>query len=188
MRDLQLTDWEKFEAEFNRQKAQVADRSSEEEYGLIFSQLPSSFQYKVCSEQNRLSAQTHWVRVTFPASESAVKVLWELEGALQTPFVEAYAEGGALLINCGTPQLQDIVLAINGSPLGGGILNVSRYKRNMTGDEIFEFVRGLLRVEEEVATNRRVYGGFTWGWDGSSCLLCCAEHHSSRTGQPCHPS
>ena len=40
------------------------------------------------------------------------------------------------------------------------MINVSRYKRNLSGDEIFRFVRELLRVEEEVATNRRVYGGF----------------------------
>ena len=32
--------------------------------------------------------------------------------------------------------------------------------KNMSGEEMFEFVRSLLWVEEEVATNRKVYGGF----------------------------
>ena len=100
------------------------------------------------------------MRVIFPVSETATDVLWELENAHGHGFEGATIEGGALLINCGSAPVQDFLLGADGSAPGRGVISVSRYRRNMSGDEIFRFVRELLRGEEEVATNRRVYGGF----------------------------
>jgi hypothetical protein len=84
--------------------------------------------------------------VIYPACENAADVLWELENAVGQGFNGATAEGGALLIDCGNAQLQDNLLTLDGVALGGGVLRVSRYKRNMSGEDIFRFVRELLRV------------------------------------------
>jgi hypothetical protein len=68
-------------------------------------------------------------------------------------------EGGSLLVNCGTAEIQEFVLSLDGGVMGAGVLNISRHRRILTGDEIFHFVRELLKIEEEVAMNRRAYGG-----------------------------
>ena len=159
IRELQLSDWEKFEAEFNAQKVRVPDRSAEDEHDLIYFQLPRFFQKKVTEEQHRLNATNFWVRATYPNGENPEDVLWELENALQTGFLEARVEGGAILINTGSSAVQGALINMDGSAMGGGVINLSRFTRKLTGEEIFSLVRSLPRIDEEVAANRRTMGG-----------------------------
>lgn len=68
-----------------------------------------------------------------------------------------------MLINTGSNRLQGTLVSLDGSVLGVGVIHVSRYIRKITGEDIFELVRGLLRIDEEVAANRRSMGGAMLG-------------------------
>ena len=120
-KELQLKDWEKFEAEFNAQKIQVRDRSPSEEFNLIFAQLPGFFQTKVTAEEKRLEASQFWVRVSFPVGEDPGDVLWELEQVVQQGFKEARMDSGSLLIDCAVPLIHSALLSLDGSGLGGDV-------------------------------------------------------------------
>ena len=123
----------------------MPDRSAEDDHDLVYCQLPHFLQTKVIEEQRRLNATNFWVRVTCPHGESPEDVLWELEDALQIGFLEAIVEGGAILINTGSNRLQGTLVSLDGSVLGVGVIHVSRYIRKITGEDIFELVRGVLR-------------------------------------------
>ena len=73
VRDLQLVHLETFEADFNAQKVQVVDRSVDDEYDIIFSQLPATYQYKLTAEKIRRNNESRWVRA-FPDGEIPLMV------------------------------------------------------------------------------------------------------------------
>ena len=153
-----LQEWAKFQAVYVSKRALVEDWSDAEDQQHVFSQVPSGLQLKILAETRKRRSAKLWVRVVTPTGMTNAEVLSEIEAELGfTPHIVSQ-EKRHFVIACRNDTEVRGLMDLDGSKIDRHVLKVQRAEYNMSGDEIFAFMRRLLETDEELLVLRRSYG------------------------------
>ena len=139
-------------------KRQVHDRTDEEEFRLVYAQLPTGMQNMVSQEIVRRGLNSLWVKVNIPDGETALSTMFALENELRESFKRAIEIRQGILVECCDQPQRERLLALDGRVLGRGVVTTWKYRRDMTGEEIFAYVTQFLQGEAHADNLRRAYG------------------------------
>ena len=137
--------------EFELRKGRVDDWTDREEYDLLYNQLSDHWKMQIAKEEKTRQKQQFWVKIT--NLDDRVEVV-ELQNFLQSGGIGMVKEiqkiPNGFLVDCGNLERRGKIMNLNEVEVDHRVIKVSFGERGMTGDQIFDFVQGLLQLQEEV--------------------------------------
>jgi hypothetical protein len=153
-----LQEWSRFQANYLAKRALLEDWSDAEDQKLVFTQVPGCFHQKVLTETNRRRRDRAWVRVAVPESLTCQEVLQELERALGVALPRCHMDRRHFVIQCEGPAQQAQLLGYDRGHIDGHPLRIQRAEYSMSGEELLNYVRGLLLQDDELRLLKQSYG------------------------------
>jgi hypothetical protein len=165
---LTLQEWAEFQALYAGKRALVDDWAESEDRKLVFNQMPQEYRPKVLAESAKRRRGKFWVRVSYPNGCDGNQIQGELEHDLGKPLRHVTADKRQFVIACDSVEDQIALLDFDNASLNGHVIRVQRAEYHMSGDDILEFIRGLLELEDEERRLGNTYGaGPTREWEES---------------------
>jgi hypothetical protein len=156
--ELTLQKWRSFEALYKLHRDSVPERSTGEEWRMLFAKLPPVWQERVVGEQAKKRDKHPWVRLTYPVGLTAEDVLMVVEGHLQGQVPDYREFPGGFVFETPSAEARDQLLQLHNAKVEGRVLFASRHDYEMSGDDIFAFITKRLRTEEELRATREALG------------------------------
>ena len=153
-----LQEWALFHASYTNQRQLVYDWSESEDRELVFRQLPEQLQKRVIEQTYERREGLHWVRVEVPLGFAPHEVKEELEHALDRPLPNCVLDKRHFVAKCASELEKLQLLEYDGAKLDDKPLRVRLAEYHMPGDDIFDFVRHELELEDELRCLRQTYG------------------------------
>ena len=117
--ELTIAAWRKFQTDFELARDRVEDRTQQEEYRQIWSQLPEHWQKEVKKEESRRARDHFFVRISNLPRASVHDVRELTEDIVNVRATEVTEEGGSFLVGCNTEGDQARVLDLHGGEVEG---------------------------------------------------------------------
>ena len=146
--------WKKFQRDFELRKGRVLDWTENEEYDLLFNQLPEKYQLRVATEENKRRKDQFWVKVTNLSGLSGLELQKKFSDILEGEIKKVEEVPKGFLVECGTERLKRRFLGMDGFEVNGQNIRVSRVEKKMKGTEIFALVGDDLKVHDEIKRKR----------------------------------
>ena len=147
---LTSTKWRKFCAEFELLKQRVEDRTDQEEYRLIFRQLPEDWRLQVAREESRRRRNQFWVRITNLMGNTPQDLKSTLEGILSVVLGQVKISTAGYLVECGNEKNRQKILELDGDEFNDRPIHVAKSDKKMEGPEIMTFVAERLKDHEDL--------------------------------------
>ena len=142
--------WRKFCTEFELLKQRVEDRTEQEEYKLIFKQLPEEWRVQVAREESNRRKYKFWVRVSNVIGYSPGELKTNLEAILQVQLNKVILTSSGYLVECGSEITRQTVLEMDGDDIDDRAIRVSKVDKKMDGTEILNFIAERLREMDDL--------------------------------------
>ena len=153
-----LQEWAKFQAQYVAKRVLVEDWADAEDQQHVFSQVPSGLQAKLLAETRKRRHDKLWVRILIPEGMTCTEILAELQAELAISFRQVNQEKRHVVVACRDAHEVRLLTGLDGSKIDRHVLKIQRAEYNMSGDEMFAFIRRLLETDDELQVLRRSYG------------------------------
>ena len=177
---LTLQEWAEFQALYVGKRALVDDWAETEDRSLVFRQIPKEYHKEIMSESATRRNGQFWLRISIPNGCEGATVRDELEFELGKKLRQVAADKRQLVMACDNLADQKALLEFDNADLDGKIIRVQRAEYHMTGDDLLEYVRGLLEQEDDLRLLRSSYGGSSYDEENSRESPRGWEHERGR--------
>ena len=144
--------WGEFRREYDLKRGRVEDISDAEEHRLLVSLLPLRWQKEILREEEKRRKNRHLVKITNAPQKPQYIFRGELEAWLHEEVEKVRPIQGGYLVVCGSAQIQEKIMRLEGWLLDGKQVHVTRAQERMTGPEIFELIGSKLETEAALQT------------------------------------
>ena len=149
-----VLEWTEFMALYQGRRALVENWGEEEDRELVYAQLTQELCKEALKERAKRRLGKKWVRVSVPAGSTIGEVRREMEAAVGTHLRLASQDRHNFVVDCADDLQMRALLDWDGAKLDGRTVRVSRAQYDFNGDDLLEFVRGILETEDEVRQRR----------------------------------
>ena len=124
--------WRKFQREFELRKFRVSDWTENEEYDMIFGQLPEFYQIRVGTEESKRRKGKFWVKVSNLKGVTAFEVQEEFAELLGGRLGQVEETPKGFLLECGSERMRRRVIGMDGAEINGCMIKTTRVERKLT--------------------------------------------------------
>ena len=121
--------------------------------------MPAEFQDKVITETVKRRRGKNWLRLVHNGLKGTENIITECETALGVVLERESITHDSAVVNCPSEEIRDQLLSYDRGSFDGATLRVFPVQYDMSGNEIFRFVRGILEAKDEVRLLRNCYSG-----------------------------